>query len=306
MVSPVGVGPGPQPYQPLTASAQPGADVETGAPSTETLADRLKLADELSAQAAEQAKPQDVGQLTAREAKARHDQLSLMQRAGVFQYMGVNAVLKGEKTSSLDTYMGGSNSASPENKAVVSKRPGDPWRLRIRRIPSPRSTTIWRMYRRSGYQEARAERPKPSGGAASSGAGSVFGLKADDPAGLEPEWRVPAPRGSAYASIARMQATTATASQVVAELSNLAARMQVSDKPVDVDTLSPEAARSQHEQLTALKRLGSPFLNIGVAAFFSDQPAFDVGKLAELLNGRSADDAQGSATVPPSLLDFKA
>lgn len=106
MVSPVGVGPGPQPYQPLTAPAQAGADVETGAPSTETLADRLKLADELSAQAAEQAKPQDVGQLTAREAKARHDQLSLMQRAGVFQYMGMNAVLKGEKTNSLDTYMG--------------------------------------------------------------------------------------------------------------------------------------------------------------------------------------------------------
>lgn len=48
------------------------------------------------------------------------------------------------------------------------------------------------------------------------------------------------------------------------------------------------------------------FLNIGVTAIFGDQTGFDMGKLVELLNGRSADDAQGSATVPPSLLDFKA
>lgn len=306
MVSPVGVGPGPQPYQPLTAPAQAGADVETGAPSTETLADRLKLADELSAQAAEQAKPQDVGQLTAREAKARHDQLSLMQRAGVFQYMGVNAVLKGEKTSSLDTYMGWLEQRFTGEQGGGVQAPGGPVASADSANPIPpvdNDLADVSPVRIPGGEGRKAE---AVGGAASSGAGSVFGLKADDPAGLEPEWRVPAPRGSAYASIARMQATTATASQVVAELSNLAARMQVSDKPVDVDTLSPEAARSQHEQLTALKRLGSPFLNIGVAAFFSDQPAFDVGKLAELLNGRSADDAQGSATVPPSLLDFKA
>lgn len=244
--------------------------------------------------------------MSSRQASAEFDQISLLKKINAFQYMGVTATYKGEKTGDLDTYMGGSNSASPENKAVVSKRPGRLWRLRIRRIPSPpvdNDLADVSPVRIPGGEGRKAE---AVGGAASSGTGSVFGLKADDPAGLEPEGRVPAPRGSAYASIARMQATTATASQVVAELSNLAARMQVSDKPVDVDTLSPEAARSQHEQLTALKRLGSPFLNIGVAAFFSDQPAFDVGKLAELLNGRSADDAQGSATVPPSLLDFKA
>ncbi len=164
MVSPVGVGPGPQPYQPLTAPAQAGADVETGAPSTETLADRLKLADELSAQAAEQAKPQDVGQLTAREAKARHDQLSLMQRAGVFQYMGVNAVLKGEKTSSLDTYMGWLEQRFTGEQGGGVQAPGGPVASADSANPIPRSTTTWRMYRRSGYQEARAERPKPSGG----------------------------------------------------------------------------------------------------------------------------------------------
>lgn len=102
--------------------------------------------------------------MSSRQASAEFDQISLLKKINAFQYMGVTATYKGEKTGDLDTYMGGSNSASPENKAVVSKRPGRLWRLRIRRIPSPRSTTTWRMYRRSGYQEARAERPKPSGG----------------------------------------------------------------------------------------------------------------------------------------------
>lgn len=226
MVRPVGFGSDAQPYRSLDAvAAALGGAGEVGGAAPQSPADRAEMLEDLTAQAAEGAKPKDVGAMSSRQASAEFDQISLLKKINAFQYMGVTATYKGEKTGDLDTYMGWLEQRFTGEQGGGVQASGAPVASADSANPIPPADNDLADVSPARMPAGEGRKVETVGDTASSGTKSFVGLKADDPAGLEPEGRVPAPRGSAYASIARMQATTATASQVVAELSNLAARV---------------------------------------------------------------------------------